>query len=79
MTHQTGERYYVTKSTEYVEDSGLVAVYGIRYLDSGRASIQVIPGISTDQQFIGELARRLNAYGADPIHLRDLVEDYLQG
>ena len=78
MKNQVNVRYFVTKSTEFVEGHGLVTVYGIRYLDSAFAGYQVIPGISTDQQFVGELACKLNAYGADPIHLRDLVEDYIQ-
>ena len=83
MTKPNKIRYQMTQTTEYVEDSGAVTVYGICCLDESHLSdneserYQTIPNISTKSDFVEELIEKLVRHDADPVHLRDLIEDYL--
>ena len=79
-------QYKLIKTTAHVEDSGLVATYGISCCmdepdgqreSRRKVSYDVVPDISNEPDFVEALVDRLNAYGADPGHLRDLVEDCL--
>ena len=37
----------------------------------------IVPNISTDPSFVERIIEALNRLEADPIHLRDLIEDFL--
>ena len=75
--------YRMITTVEYVEDSGLVASYGIRCQNrhapngSDGAQSQDVPNISTRPDFVEELIEKLRHHQADPVHLRDLIEDSL--
>lgn len=76
--------YHLVKTAEYyVEDSGMITTYGISCRGgedlpgSGQAETRTFPDISTKSAFVEELVDRLNNHEADPIHLLDLIEDYL--
>ena len=61
----------MVETTEYVEDSGTVTVYGICCHD------EVVPNISANPVVVEALVEKLNCHGADPIHLKDLIDDCL--
>ena len=82
MSDRVGVEYHMVKTLGYVEDSGLVASYGIRCESKPEGGKQgtvcrVVPDISTDPAFVEELVRRLMMHKADPAHLLDLIEDYI--
>ncbi|MCL1805519.1 MAG: DUF6514 family protein [Clostridiales bacterium] len=83
MPEQSRVMYQMIETHEYVEDSGMIAAYGVSCgagaTDAGRvrAKGHTIPNISTRSSFVEELVNRLNNHGAAPVHLRDLIEDYL--
>ena len=68
--------YQMIASTEYVEDSGLVITYGIS-CRAGQGADQIITNISTRSGFVEDLVDKLNRYGADPVHLKDFIYDFL--
>jgi len=76
-------QYRLIKTTEYVEDSGAVAAYGIccreeeKMPNRKRVKFHVVPNISTKPAFVEELIAMLINYEADPIHIMDLIQDYL--
>jgi hypothetical protein len=71
------------KTVEYVEESGNVLTYGVccREAREGQNHRQVkyhvIPNISTKPAFVEELVNRLVTHNADPVHLMELIADYL--
>ena len=81
MKNPDNVQYTRIKTTEYIDDSGLVETYGIccrvDRQEQGQASCQVIVNISSAPGFVDDLIDKLNTYGADPIHLQDLIEDAL--
>jgi len=83
MTNQVKVRYHMVETIEYVQDTGPVTSYGIRCEeapaadDQGVTNYYVIPDISTSSVFVEELIRKLTLHNADPVHLRDLIEDYI--
>ncbi|MCL2121558.1 MAG: DUF6514 family protein [Clostridiales bacterium] len=83
MTKPNSIRYEMIQSTEYVEDSGVVTSYGISCREekqrSGHLSVNVqrIANISTEPAFVQELIEKLICSDADPVHLRDIIEDHL--
>ena len=55
-----------------------VAVEGVEYTTYGiRCNDEVIRDISTDCDFVNELARVLNDNNVSDIHFHDVVEDFL--
>ncbi len=83
MSSQVRVKYHVIQTNQYVEDSGMVRSYGIcceelPVIDNDKGALcQVIPDISIHQEFVEELIYKLVLFNADPIHLRDLIEDYI--
>ena len=83
MEHKNEVRYQMIETTSYVEDSGLVTTYGIRYREDEksrkrkRAEYGVVPDISTESGFVGLLVDKLLAHDVDPVHLKDLIDDHL--
>lgn len=76
-------QYRLIKTKEYVEDSGTVTAYGIccredhQTREQRRVQYRIIPNISTEPEFVEELIDKLIRNDADPVHLRELIEDYL--
>ena len=74
-------QYQMTETTAYVEDSGFVTVYGICFKEDAprRAGngASAIPNISTSSELVADLVSKLTLYQVSPLHLRDVVEDYL--
>ena len=83
MTEETKAVYQMIKTTEYVEDSGLVATYGVSCRSGEEAAGKSqtrensVANISTRPSFVEELVNRLNNHAAAPVHLKDLIDDYL--
>jgi len=83
MNNKYNVRYKMIKTTELVDDIGLVTAYGVCCRDERperkrqRARYQMITNISTKKSFVAKLVYMLREYEADPIHLQDLIEDYL--
>ena len=75
--------YKMIESTNYVEDNGMVTTYGVscgaEKESAGQkpAQSQSVSNISTRSAFVEELVERLNNHAAAPIHLKDLIDDYL--
>lgn len=73
-------RYVVVRNN--TESSGAIGkdTYGICACTYGGAVLDVVNlvyGISDDVVWLTSLADKLNLYGADPIHLHDIIEDEL--
>ena len=87
MKKTNNVQYKMIKTCAFVEDSGVVTSYGICCREeknpgngdneSADVEYQVIPGISTKPDFVRELIGKLINHEADPVHLRDLIDDYL--
>lgn len=81
MTKKRMVKYSLIETKAYVEDSGMVAVYGISCReekeDGGGAEYQEVPNISTKAAFVEELIDKLSNHDGDPIHLKDFIYDYL--
>lgn|GEM_PF-296514 len=83
MAKKRNVQYHLVQSQEFVEDSGVVTSYGIRcgkeeeQLHDNRVEYQLYSNISTKQDFVENLIDRLINYAADPVHLRDLIDDFL--
>ena len=73
--------YKIVETTEYLQEGGSITAYGIRCTEettaNGEQKEVLIPGISTRMESVKEFARKLTLYQADPIHLHDLIEDFL--
>jgi hypothetical protein len=71
------------QSSTYVEDSGLVTTYGISCLTDAEASrstpsgLEMICDISSQSNLVEKLVEALNEHDADPIHLKELIYDFL--
>lgn len=63
--------YELTSKQKNVEGKEYI-VYGIRYND-----VYCFEDISTNQNTVSELADACNKFSLDPIHLGDVVEDFL--
>lgn len=76
-------RYRIIKTVECVEECGKVMTYGIccredkNQQNRRRVKYHTVPNISTRTNFVEELVARLIANNADPVHLMDLIYDYL--
>ncbi|MCL1848059.1 MAG: DUF6514 family protein [Clostridiales bacterium] len=75
--------YQLIQTEEYVEDSGLVTTYGVSCREEkaqtgeGGVEYQVIPNISIRRDFVNDLINSLISHQAQPVHLKELIEDYL--
>ena len=83
MTQHDMTEYRLIEGAEYVEGSGLVTTYGIccgddrQVADGSSAEYQAVPHISTRSDFVEELIEKLVSNNAAPVHLKDLIDDYL--
>ena len=73
--------YKMVETTEYLQEGGAITAYGIHCTEETTANGEhkevLIPGISTRMESVKDFVRKLTLYQADPIHLQDLIEDYL--
>ncbi len=75
--------YEITQSEEFIEETGKVKTYGIRIYNAdkkiaGRKNESCrIDNISTDYKKIADLKRKIEKLKLYPIHLPDVVEDFL--
>ncbi len=63
--------YTLTEEKKILEEQEYVA-YGIRY-----NSEYCIDDVSADKEAVKRLVANCNKYELDPVHLRDVVEDFL--
>ena len=75
--------YEITESVDFVEDTGSIKTYGIRIYNAdkkiaGRKNESCrVDSISPDYPKIAAFKQMLEEFGLYPIHLRDVVEDFL--
>jgi hypothetical protein len=83
MENKKTVKYQMIRSTAYVEDSGLITTYGISCRADAYASLSspvdctMVNDISTRPELIEGFVDMLNVQGADPLHLKDLIYDFL--
>lgn len=65
--------YTLTEEQKILEEQEYTA-YGIRYDDE-----YSINDVSEDKEAVKRLVADCNKYKLDPVHLRDVVEDFLTG
>ena len=63
--------YFLTKDKVIVE-GGEYTVYGMRYDDGPIAA-----DLSTDKRVVQGLVEKCNKYQLEPIHMFDVIEDFL--
>ena len=63
--------YTITEDKKTIENKDYL-VYGIRYDDE-----YCVRDVSSDKAAIERLISDCNKYDLDPIHLRDVVEDFI--
>ena len=69
--------YAVIKERLYcVERSRILRAYGIVITVKGRA-VEKVSDISASRHAVSMLVRKCNKYSLDPIHLTEVVEDFL--
>ncbi len=73
-------RYEVVGERLYSPDHGWYTGYGIRAyrrVEDAWEPVVTVSDLSTDRQAVEALAHRCTAGELSPIHLRDVVEDWL--
>ena len=68
-------RYKLTTTEKEIDDAGTVRVFGISIIADN--CISHIEDISTDANAVTRLLNYLRENRCSPLHLRDVVEDYL--
>lgn len=83
-THHALNIYSCTESDIWIEDSGMVHTYGIelRILCANKSmktaqQVLLYPDISIDRDQVNCLTELMNDLQLAPIHVRDVIEDYL--
>ena len=72
--------YFAVKESEPAPESGNYRSFGISALQlsySGYRTAVTVSGVSTDASCAEELARRCTEAQLDPVHLPDVVADFL--
>lgn len=74
-----GVNYDITVSKKFFEETGTITVYGIalRTCDENGTpkTVAAISDISSDSEFVAEIARKLNVFSVSPVHFKDVVCD----
>ena len=77
MERSRNIEYIAVEELLYSEELSRVYVsYGIKAV-SGGETLALISDISTVRTEVEELVRKCNKYSLDPIHLIDVIEDFL--
>lgn len=69
--------YEVVRQSLTTDELGTYVTYGIR-VSTERTQITFVSDISTDEHAVKHLAERCTREQLDPIHLNDVIEDFLQ-
>lgn len=75
--------YEITESEEFVEETGTIISYGIKIYNSDRELAKqkneycCVDNISPDYKEIVNLKNLMEELELYPIHLRDVVEDFI--
>lgn len=69
-------RYVEFEETLWSEEVGFYIGYGIKVVENGKEMLK-ISDVSTDKDAVKALAEKCNKGCLDPIHLFDVIEDYL--
>ncbi len=73
----------IIKNAVFIEDTGFICVYGINMYNSNPVLAKAdgehcrIEGISENLEKVQKLVNRIIKYNIYPIHLKDIVEDFL--
>lgn len=84
-TNQQSSTYVckIVESTVFIEEMGNVIVYGINMYNSNKELAELdgehccIEDISEDFEKVERLRKLLVEYDVYPVHLKDIVEDFL--
>ncbi len=69
--------YRMVKTKIDSEEYGLTDVYGIQISAFDGSRTETVPDISVDTESIRDLCKTCADLELDPIHLRDIAQDYL--
>ena len=72
--------YEIVCSERNIEDFGSCSVFGLRAYEEGKAcseSVCCIEDISPDRQFVETLCELLRCHDVHPVHLKDIVLDFI--
>lgn len=77
--HRRVCRYVVTRET-YTDEDGNHTVYGISAVEQDDDNMTILahaPNVSANEAAVRDLAKRCTRHHLAPIHLHDVVEDFL--
>lgn len=77
MRESKPKHLYVTIEDSYICNGHKITSYGISVFSSEYNHIQMIHRISEDYTSISNLVELCNSLQLDPIHLYDVVDDFL--
>lgn len=69
--------YLITHNTFHAEDTGKYQAFGIAVYDEASQIIKQINDITTDEMAIRQLIKQCNQLRLSPLHLEDIVDDFL--
>ncbi len=70
-------RYLPFQVTLFTNDSGEYSTFGIKVLDSENNEVLSVSDVSPDKDFVCALCSDCNENLLEPVHLADVIEDYL--
>lgn len=70
-------RYLTFQETLFTNDLGEYSTFGIKVLDSDNNEILSVSDVSVDEDFVNMLCSDCNENLLEPVHLLDVIEDYL--
>lgn len=68
-------KYSLVKSETYIEDYGIVTTFGIQ--TTNLKNNIIIKDISTSIEKVNCLVKLCNDNNVSPIHLKDIIDDYI--
>ncbi len=80
FTYRNNEyNYKLIKSSVFIEEYGYTAVYGIRIYNEDGSEFSSVEDISDDFESVDRLCRLMCNENICPVHLIDIVEDFISG
>lgn len=70
-------RYLMFQETLFTNDLGEYSSFGIKVLDSDNNEIFSVSDVSVDECLVNTLCYDCNENFLEPIHLLDVIEDYI--
>lgn len=68
---------YVLLTQHYVYKQTTQISYGIGLIDDSGTLIETVPNLSSDRAAVAQLTELCNTLSLDPLHLWDVVYDFL--